>query len=99
MEPSPRLERIIEEFDRYGHDWSSSTANAEDLAELHIFSFPDFYTIMRSMGASSVFYETNDFEVSKRVRRQEDQKYKAIRQEVQERYISVEELSRDVLDT
>jgi tryptophan halogenase len=51
------------------------------------------------MGASSVFYETNDFEVSKRVRRQEDQKYKAIRQEVQERYISVEELSRDVLDT
>lgn len=98
MDPSPRLERIIEEFDRYGHDWSSSTATAEDLVELHIFSLPDFYTIMRSMGASSVFYETNDFEVSKQVRRQEDQKYKAIRKEVRESYISAEELYRGVLD-
>ncbi len=98
MEVSPRVERIIEEFDQYGYDWSVETADAADLAELQIFFSPDFYTLMRSMGATSEFYEANDFHVSDEVRREEDQNYENTKTAVENSHLTVRELYRGVLD-
>lgn len=98
IEVRPRLERIIESFDAYGFDWSVDQPDGVGLSDLRLFALPDFYEVMRSMDATSEFYEDADVAVSNEVRRQEDQKYKEIREQVEQYHLSLEELYRGVLD-
>ncbi|WP_435102252.1 FAD-dependent oxidoreductase [Halarchaeum sp. P4] len=98
MEVSERVERIAERFDTYGFDWNVETADAADLAELRVFPPPDFYELMRGLGVTSAFYEETDVSVDERVRQAEDEKYDRIREQVEQYYLSYEELYRGVLD-
>ena len=98
IEPSPRLQSVIESFDKYGFDWSVDQPDETGLSELRVFALPDFYEVMRSMDATSAFYEKSDVKVSNEVRRQENQKYKAIRQQVEQYHLTLEELYVGVLD-
>jgi tryptophan halogenase len=98
MEVSPRVERIAEEFDRYGYDWNIDTENTDTLAELKIFEVPDFYTVIRNMGATSEFYEKNDFEVSDDVVREENQSYQNTREQVEDHHLTVRELYKGIMN-
>jgi len=98
MDFSPRLDRIVEEFDRYGYAYDIEREHADGIDELTVFSVPDFYAIMRNMGASSVFYETNDFRVSKEVVQQLEEYYAAQRRQVASNHLTVTEFYEDVLE-
>ncbi|QLK25144.1 tryptophan 7-halogenase [Natrinema zhouii] len=98
MEISPRTDRIAATFDRYGYDWTVDVADAAELAELKIFELPDFYTVMRNIGATSEFYETNDFDVSDDIKREREQFYRKISAQVENNHLTVEELYRDVMN-
>jgi tryptophan halogenase len=98
MDVSSRVEWIGDEFDRYGYNWDIDTETADDLAELKIFALPDFYTVMRNMGATSEFYETNDFDVSDEVARGRDQFYQNTKEQVENNHLTVRELYRGVMD-
>ncbi|MCD2203330.1 hypothetical protein [Halobacterium sp. KA-6] len=67
-------------------------------AELKVFALPDFYTVMRNMGATSEFYETNDFEVSDDVVDERDQLYRQTKRQVGNDHLTVEELYRGIMD-
>ncbi|AGN01185.1 2-polyprenyl-6-methoxyphenol hydroxylase-like oxidoreductase [Salinarchaeum sp. Harcht-Bsk1] len=97
-EYSPRLDRIAEEFDRYGYDWQVERANEDGLQELSVFTVPDFYAMMRPLGASSVFYDTNDFTVSNDLVRELEQYYRRIRTQVQQQHLTVREFYEGVLN-
>lgn len=97
MDVSPRVERIKKEFDQYGYDWNIDTENTDNLFELKIFALPDFYTVMRNMGATSEFYETNDFHVSDDVIQEEDQFYQNTREQVENHYLTIRELYKGIM--
>lgn len=98
MDISPRVERITEAFDRYGYDWNIDTGNTDNLSDLKIFEVPDFHTVMRNMGATSEFYERNDFRVSSDVMREEDQSYQNTREQVENHHLTVRELYKGIMD-
>lgn len=98
LEVSDRTERIIEGFNRTGFAYTINTAPPR-LAGLHIFALPDFYTIMRNMGATSEFYETTDIVVSDAVVREQDQIYRSRRKNVEENHITTRQLYEGVLLT
>ncbi|MFW6382415.1 MAG: FAD-dependent oxidoreductase [Haloferacaceae archaeon] len=98
MDVSPRTSRIAEKFDRYGYNWNVDIADAGDLAELVTFLLPDFYTVLRNMGATSAFYETNDFEVSDDVVAERDRFYRDIRRRVENDHLTVEEFYKGILN-
>ncbi|NHN58359.1 MULTISPECIES: FAD-dependent oxidoreductase [Halorussus] len=95
---SPRTELVADEFDRYGYDWTVDTADATHLAELKIFALPDFYTVMRNMGATSEFYEEHDFDVSDDVVRERDEFYEDVREQVERDHLTVKQLYKGVMD-
>ncbi|GAB3690345.1 tryptophan 7-halogenase [Salinarchaeum chitinilyticum] len=97
-EYSDRLDRIAEEFDRYGYDWQIERANEDGLSELTVFTVPDFFAMMRPLGASSVFYDTNEFEVSNELVRELDQFYSQVRKQVTNQHLTVRELYEGVLN-
>ena len=95
---SSRVDQIVEQFDRTGYSRDVvPLADDTGLMELSIFFLPDFYTMMRNLGADSVFYETNDFEVSDETASHLDQLYAQIDSEVEE-YLTTEELYTGVLE-
>jgi len=95
---SPRVDDIVEQFDRNGLDREVvPLADDTDLLELSIFFLPDFYTMMRNLGADSVFYETTDIDVSDDVVAERDQYYEQIDAEVDD-YLTTEELYTGVLN-
>lgn len=98
MEVSPRTERIAAEFDRYGYDWNVDMEDSSHLAELKVFDLPDFYTVMRNMGATSEFYEANDFDVSDGVVRERDRFYRNAREQVENHHLTVRELYKGIMD-
>jgi len=94
---SPRVDEIVEQFDRDGFSREIvPLADETGLMELSIFFLPDFYTMMRNLGADSVFYEVNDFDVSDEVVRERDQFYQQIDAEVEE-YLTTKELYKGIL--
>ncbi|MFC4548867.1 MULTISPECIES: FAD-dependent oxidoreductase [Halorussus] len=97
-EGSVRTERIADAFDRFGYDWNVDTEDTGRLAELKIFALPDFYTVMRNMGATSEFYETNDFYVSEDIAREREQFYRNTREQVENHHLTVRELYKGVMD-
>ncbi|MUV59337.1 FAD-dependent oxidoreductase [Halobacterium sp. CBA1126] len=98
LDVSSRVDQIAEEFDRYGYDWNVDVADPSRLAELKVFALPDFYTVMRNMGATSEFYETNDFDVSDDVADERDRFYRQTEQRVADDHLTVEELYRGIMD-
>jgi len=96
-EYSPRVDAIVEQFDRNGLTREVvPLSEDDDLLKLSIFSLPDFYTMMRNLGAESVFYETNDFDVSDEVVRKHDEYYEQIDAEVEE-HLTTRELYEGLL--
>mgnify|MGYP000297793128 FL=1 len=94
---SDRVEHLVEEFDENGFDTNvDPTMNEADVEDLLIFRPRNFYMLMRNMGATSEFYEEHDFEVSEDVRRQEDDYYQRVADEV-ESYHTVEEFYKGLL--
>jgi len=95
---SPRVRQILASFDRNGFDWTvNRLAGDPDVIQPLVFQAPDFYTVMRSMGATATFYETNDFSVSDAVKRREDQRYQANRDAVSD-YLTTRELYKGVMN-
>lgn len=94
----PRVERVFETFDRYGYDWSVETADTGSFAELRVFSLPDFYTVMRSLGVESAFYEDHEFAVGNDVRRRRDAFHKDVREDVDANHMTTEEIYRGVFE-
>jgi len=92
------VDRIVTEFDKHGYDWTVDVADDGDLAALDVFALPDFYTVMRNMGATSEFYETHDFEVSDDVAEQRDEFYRDIERRVEEDHLTVRELYKGILN-
>lgn len=90
MEVSPRLERIIEEFDRNGFD-THPTRIEGGMDDLTIFHPRNFYALMRNMGATSEFYESNEFEVSDELKQAQEKFYREIKEDV-ENYFTTEEV-------
>ena len=83
IDTSPRVERLVTEFDRNGFDTSvHPTSNLPDVVDPLIFRPRGFYLIMRNMGATSEFYESNDFDVSDAVERERDEYYRNVADEV-----------------
>ncbi|MCG1003170.1 MULTISPECIES: FAD-dependent oxidoreductase [Halobacterium] len=97
LDVSPRTDSVAEEFDRYGFNWNVDVAD-DDFAELDVFALPDFYTVMRNMGATSAFYETNDFEVSDSVADEREQFYRDVEQNVESDHLTVEELYKGIMN-
>ena len=94
---SDRTERVASAFDRYGYDWTVDLEASDDLSSLKIFDLPDFYTIMRNIGATSEFYETNAFDVSDEVARERDRFYRSTRQTVESAHLTTEEFYKGVM--
>ena len=62
---SRRIELLIEEFDAVGLNRAlDPTKTHPDVPSFELFQPMSFYVIMRNMGATSEFYETNRFDVS-----------------------------------
>ncbi len=95
---SARTERIAEEFDRHGYHWNVDVADPGSLSELKEFLLPDFYTMLRNLGATSEFYEANDFPVSVDVAREREQFYESIREQVDSDHLTASEFYRGVLN-
>ncbi|VTT85765.1 Tryptophan halogenase [Halorubrum sp. DM2] len=93
-----RTDRITDEFDRYGYDWTVDHEDGGDLSELDIFLLPDFYTVMRSMGATSDFYDENEFNVSDEVANERDGFYRNVERQVENDHLTVEEFYTGILN-
>lgn len=98
MDVSPRVERIEAEFDRYGYDWTVDVEDDSPITSLKVFSLPDFYTVMRSLGVESEFYESNDFPVSVDVARQQERLYEEIRNTVTDDHLTTQELYKGIMN-
>lgn len=98
LDVGSRTDRIAAEFDEHGYDWTVDVADDGDLAALDVFALPDFYTVMRNMGATSEFYETHDFAVSDDVAEQRDEFYRDIRRQVEDDHLSVREFYKGILN-
>lgn len=98
MEVSSRVEQIETAFDRYGYDWTAAMESDRGFGTLKVFTLPDFYTIMRSLGAKSAFYESNDFDVSDDVRREESQFYQSVRDDVADNHLTTQEVYQGILN-
>jgi len=98
MAYSDRLDRIAEEFDRYGYDWTVERENAEGLADLGLFDVTDLFRIMRSMGATSEFYESHSFQVSEDLVEETDQFYRNTERQVDEQHLTVRQFYKGVLE-
>jgi len=97
IDVSPRTERFVEEFDRNGFGTHiDPTQNDDDLSDLLVFRPINFYEIMRKMGATSAFYEDNQFDVSEDTRDEEEQYYRSVTNDVNN-YLSIEEVYRGLL--
>ncbi|MEF8852333.1 MAG: FAD-dependent oxidoreductase [Haloarculaceae archaeon] len=97
LDVSPRLEHLIEEFDRAGFDTNlDPTRNRAGMEDLLVFRPRNFFQIMRNMGAESEFYEEHDFAVSDEVREEEDEYYAGVTADVEEFY-TTRELYKGVL--
>lgn len=98
LDVSSRIDQIQAEFDRYGYNWNVDVEDPSHLAELKVFALPDFYTVMRNMGATSAFYETNNFDVSDDVADERDRFYRQTKRQVENDHLTVEELYRGIMD-
>ncbi|MFC7194087.1 tryptophan 7-halogenase [Halosimplex aquaticum] len=84
---SPRAAFLVEQFDRHGFDAHvDPVANSAEFDDLLFFPPWGFYTLIRNMGASSAFYESNDFAMGDRKRRTVERYYEDIREDVTDHY-------------
>ena len=98
IELSDRAELLISEFDRTGLDRNvDPTARDPDVSPLEVFHPMSFYLIMRNMGATSSFYEDNEFHVSEEFKQQAAEIDRATTKHV-EQYITTEEMYTGVVD-
>jgi len=99
MDLSPRVERIIEEFDRNGFDTNvpAPTETGTEVEPLLVLRPESFYMLMRNMGAESVFYETNEFEVSDQLKRGVEQARRQRANHVEQNHVTTEQYYRGVL--
>jgi len=87
IELSPRTEALLREFDRVGFDTHVDPAMTHpEFDDLVFFQPQDFYALVRSMGATSAFYETNEFEISEAAERSVEAYYETLRDEVDDHY-------------
>lgn len=92
IQPSPRLKRIIELFDENGYDTVlEPIENDDEIDNLLIFPLSSFYTIMRCMGATSRFYESNDFSITEETKRRVEEYYSESENRVEE-FLTIEEV-------
>lgn len=97
IRPSPRLAKIREYFDENGFDTQlDPIAHDDEIAELSVFPLSSFYSIMRSMGAQSSFYEEHSFEVSDAVKAAVDEYYEEADARVAD-FLTTEEVYRGML--
>ncbi|QLH76990.1 FAD-dependent oxidoreductase [Halosimplex rubrum] len=87
LELSPRVDVLLEDFDRNGFDAHvDPTMGHSDVDEPLFFQPLDFYALIHNMGATSEFYETHDFEIDDETRRAVDRNYGSIRDDVADHY-------------
>jgi len=86
IELSPRTEMLLDEFDRIGFDTHVDPGWTHEFDDLLFFLPRDFFALIRDMGATSEFYETNDFPVSEAAERSVENYYGTIRDEVDDHY-------------
>ncbi|MFB6219329.1 MAG: tryptophan 7-halogenase, partial [Halobacteriaceae archaeon] len=102
IEISPRVEFIIEEFDTNGETVAESfdfqpLQHNPDTDDLVFFPVGSFHSIMRKMGATSEFYETREFDVSRSHKHEVNQYYQSVEREVEE-FLTVEEYYKGLVD-
>ena len=91
VELSPRTLAIVEEFQRRGFATNiDPTEYHEQINNLMIFPLVTYYAIMRSMGATSAFYEEHDFDSTADVERQWTEHFEQIKDRVGD-FLSYEE--------
>ena len=91
IETSERLSKIIQEYDTNGLGTTSNPLSYnEQLGNLLLFNLADFYTIMRSMGVESTFYESNELTVSSEVEAELSEQYRTMQEEVKN-YLTTEQ--------
>lgn len=98
MEYSDRLDRIAQEFDRYGYDWTIERTGEDGLSDLRHFNVTSFFRIMRSLGATSDFYESNSFRVSDQLVEEIDQHYQTIERQVDDQHVTTRQFYKDILN-
>jgi tryptophan halogenase len=98
MEYSDRLDRIATEFDRYGYNWTVERTNENGLSDLRYFDVTDFFRIMRPMGATSEFYESNSFQTSDGLVEEIDQFYREAEEQVDKQHLTVRQFYENVLN-
>jgi len=97
IEVSDRVEYLMEQFDRNGFDTNvDPTMNEAGVEDLLIFRPRNFFMLARSMGATSEFYEQHDFEIDEDVKRELDEYYREVENEV-ESFHTTEELYKGIL--
>lgn len=98
IDVSPRVERIDESFDATGFDWSiNPLLDQPDLRDLQVFQAPDFYTVMRNMGASSEFYDRTDIDVRRTTKHEIDKRYRQISADVED-HLSIKQLYKGIME-
>jgi len=98
IDTSPRVERIGNLFDRRGFDPRVLQAD-EESADLAIFSTFDFFEIMRKMGETSKFHESNRFEMSDSYRHEAEQYYQNQQNVVENYHLDVDEFYKGILES
>jgi len=94
---SPRVSILVDHFDRNGYDTDIDPVESDDsTSNLAVFPPSSFYTIMRNMGAESVFYEKNPVRVSDDVRTEMDSMYESMGEET-EQFLTIEEVYKGTL--
>jgi tryptophan halogenase len=96
IDVSPRVERLVEEFDRNGFSTCVNfTENTPGVEDLLVFHPVNFYVMLRNLGVDSRFYERHDFAVSDEVRREREEYYRNVREEVRN-YLSTQEVYQGI---
>lgn len=97
IDVSARVEHLIRDFDRNGFDTIiDPTKNTDDITDSVVFRPRNLHFLIRQMGGTSEFYETNEFAVSDTVKREEDEYYQNIQEEVAN-HISIEQFYKGMI--
>jgi tryptophan halogenase len=93
LDVSPRVDHLVEEFDRNGFDThvTAPTETADEVENLEVFPAEGFYVLMRHLGVTSEFYETNPPDVSEAVRREQEEFYSSVWNDVAD-HLTTEEV-------
>lgn len=98
---SERVQRVQAHFDRCGYDTrvdplSDPRVDQEAVADFAVFPIESYHSLMRNMGAESVFYERNEIDVGEEARAEREEWY-ADNEESASDLLTIEEFYRGLL--